>query len=163
MEQAIGMPVPSAKGTAPYSRTDLKYDMQTGLIELIPLNGASRGEEHSERQPPTEEQNVGPSSETEVKSVEKGHEHVMHNPNQLDIANAAMLMVEEALEEDDASTACALTVPIWRASASAVGGKIPGAPAEDKPLRKHNRGGVPPSSLRNPWNSTRSARAWSSC
>jgi hypothetical protein len=38
MEQAIGLPVPSAKGTAPYSRTDLKYDMQTGLIELIPLS-----------------------------------------------------------------------------------------------------------------------------
>ena len=47
MEQAIGMPVPGTKGTAPYSRADLKYDMQTGLIELIPLNGASRDEEHS--------------------------------------------------------------------------------------------------------------------
>jgi hypothetical protein len=45
MEQAIGMPVPSAKGTAPYSRSDLKYDMQTGLIELVPLTGTNRGEE----------------------------------------------------------------------------------------------------------------------
>jgi hypothetical protein len=41
MEQAIGLPVPSAKGTASCSCTDLKYDMQTGLIELIPLSGAS--------------------------------------------------------------------------------------------------------------------------
>jgi hypothetical protein len=44
MEQAVlGMPVPSAKGTAPYSRSDLKYDMQTGLIELVPLTGTNRG------------------------------------------------------------------------------------------------------------------------
>ena len=40
------------------------------------LRGCGRGEEHNERQPPTEEQNGGPPSETEVKSVEKGHEHV---------------------------------------------------------------------------------------
>jgi hypothetical protein len=64
----------------------------------------------------------------------------MCNADQLDIANAAMLMVEEALEEADASMVCALTVPIWRASASAVDGKVPGAPVEDVPLHKHNPG-----------------------
>jgi hypothetical protein len=114
--------------------------MQTGLIELVPLTGTNRGEEHSERQPPTVEQNVGPPSETEMKSVEKGHEHVMRNADQLDIANAAMLMVERALEADDASVACAIAIPIWKASASAVGGRSPSAPAEDIPLRKHNPG-----------------------
>ena len=47
---------------------------------------------------------------TEVESVEveKGHEHVMRNASQLDIANAAMLMVEQALEEADALTTTAL-------------------------------------------------------
>jgi hypothetical protein len=77
-----------------------------------------------------------------MKSVEKGHEHVMRNADQLDIANAAMLMVERALEADDASVACApIAIPIWKAaSASAVGGRSPSAPAEDIPLRKHNPG-----------------------
>jgi hypothetical protein len=51
-EQAIELSVPSAKGTAPYSRSDLKYDMQTGLVELIPLTGTNQGEEHSERHRP---------------------------------------------------------------------------------------------------------------
>jgi hypothetical protein len=36
--------------------------------------------------------------------------------------------------------ACALTIPIWKASASAVDGKAPGATAEEVPLRKHNPG-----------------------
>ena len=49
LEQAIGLQVPSAKGTAPYSRSDLKYDMQTGLIELVPHAGTGHDEEHSER------------------------------------------------------------------------------------------------------------------
>jgi hypothetical protein len=75
-----------------------------------------------------------------VRSVEKGHEHVMRNADQLDVANAAMLMVERALEADDASGACAVAIPIWKASASAVGGRSPSAPAEDIPLRKHNPG-----------------------
>jgi hypothetical protein len=79
--------------------------MQTGLIELIPLTGTNQGEEHSERQPPAVEQNAGPPSETEVRSVEKGHEHVMRNADQLDFANAVMLMVERALEANDASGA----------------------------------------------------------
>jgi hypothetical protein len=39
MEQAIGLPVPGKDGIVPYSRADLKYDMQAGLIELIPLDG----------------------------------------------------------------------------------------------------------------------------
>ena len=30
LEQAIGLQVPSAKGTAPYSRSDLKYDIANG-------------------------------------------------------------------------------------------------------------------------------------
>jgi hypothetical protein len=104
--------------------------MQTGLIELIPLDGKSQDEEHVERQPPTEEQRIGPPSETEVKSVEKGHEHVMRNASQLDIANAAMLAVEQTLEEADAYMACPLTMPIWKASASAVDGKAPGIAVE---------------------------------
>jgi hypothetical protein len=76
MEQAIGLHVPSTKGTATYSRADLKYDMQTGLIELVPLQRETLDEEHVERQPPTEEQMIGPPSKTEMKSVGKGHEHV---------------------------------------------------------------------------------------
>jgi hypothetical protein len=39
----------------------------------------------------------------------------MRNADQLDIANAAMLMVEQALEADDASEACAIAIPIWKA------------------------------------------------
>ena len=69
--------------------------MQTGLIELVPLKRETLDEEHVERQPPTEEQMIGPPSKTEMKSVEKGHEHVMHNASQLDTANAAMLAVEQ--------------------------------------------------------------------
>jgi hypothetical protein len=46
--------------------------MQTGLIELIPLDGKSQDEEHVERQPPTEEQRIGPPSETEVNRWRKG-------------------------------------------------------------------------------------------
>jgi hypothetical protein len=34
--------------------------------------------------------------------------------------------------------ACALTIPIWKASASAVNGKAPGIAIEEVPLRKHN-------------------------
>ena len=45
MEQAIGLHVPSTKGVAPYSRADLKYDMQTGMIELVPLKKGTLVEE----------------------------------------------------------------------------------------------------------------------
>jgi hypothetical protein len=87
--------------TPPHPRADLKYDVQTGLVEPIPLGGNPQDEEHVERQSPTEDQRTGPPSETEVKSVEKGHEHVMHNASQLDIANAAVLAVEQqALGEE---------------------------------------------------------------
>jgi hypothetical protein len=54
----------------------------------------------------------------------------MRNASQLDIANAAMLAVEQTLEEADAYMACPLTMPIWKASASAVDGKAPGIAVE---------------------------------
>jgi hypothetical protein len=55
-----------------------------------------------------------------VKSVEKGHEHVVLNASQLDTANAVIPAVEQTLEEADAHMACALTMPIWKAPASDV-------------------------------------------
>jgi hypothetical protein len=126
--------------TAPYSRADLKYDMQTGLIELAPLKRGTLDEEHVERQPPTEEQMIDPPSETEMKSGERGHEHVMRNASQLDTANAVMLTVEQTMEEADAHMTCTLTMPIWKASASAVNDETPGIAIEDVPLRKRNPG-----------------------
>jgi hypothetical protein len=143
MEQAIGLPVPGKDGIAPYSRADLKYDMQAGLIELIPLDGTCQDGEHVERQPPTEEQSIGPPSETEVKSVEKGHGHVLRSASQLDTPptqRCSRLSRSWKLEEADAHMACALTMPIWKASASAVDGKAPGVTVEAVPLRKHNPG-----------------------
>jgi hypothetical protein len=163
MEQAIGLPVPSKNGIAPYSHADLKYDMQTGLIELVPLKGGTLDEEHDERQPPTEEQIIGPPSRTEMKSVERGHEHVMHNASQLDIANAVMLTVEQTMEEADAHMACALTMPIWKASANAVNGKAPGIAIAEVPLRKRNQGWSASFLIEKSWSSTRSIRAWNSC
>ena len=44
------------------------------------------------------------------------------------------------MEEADAHMACALTMPVWKASASAINDVTPGIAIEEVPLRKRNPG-----------------------